>query len=191
MQKYLIDLAKETVSNPRGAARRVVGLNLPAQILWLGFALAVSASSVLAWLTFAAAPEATSGPFQGANTSPLFISIVQAVSLLLLAAGMSFGGRIFGGAGRFNEALALTVWLELILIALQLLQLLMVLTFPLFSVLLGFAGMVLFLWVLTNFVAELHGFTHLGKVFGGILLAFVLMGVVMLTLIGAPVPVGT
>jgi hypothetical protein len=38
-----------------------------------------------------------------------------------------------------------------------------------------FGGLVLFFWLLTNFVAELHGFASLAKTFFGILVALAVL----------------
>jgi Na+/H+-dicarboxylate symporter len=53
------------------------------------------------------------------------------------------------------------------------------------------AGFVIFLWLLTNFIAELHGFRSLLAVFGGIIFGMVLLAfglaVVLLLLTGGAV----
>ncbi|NJR43059.1 MAG: hypothetical protein HC767_10775 [Akkermansiaceae bacterium] len=69
-----------------------------------------------------------------------------------------------------NDALLVVVWLQVLMLGLQLLQVLLLLISPVLAAVVGLAGIVLFLWLLTNFVAELHGFQSLLAVFGAIVL---------------------
>jgi len=184
MNDFLRDLVRETLQNPRAAARRLIGLQLDPASVWAAFGAVVALSAGLGWLSIAATPVATAGVVPAAEVTPLSIAGVQAGSLLTLAILASFGGRIFGGQGTFLEALTLAVWLEFLLILLQIVQLLVMVIFPFSSVLIGLLGMVVFLWLLTNFVAELHGFQSLGKTFLGVILGFFLAGMVAMMILG-------
>ncbi|NCM97616.1 MAG: YIP1 family protein, partial [Rhodobacterales bacterium] len=77
--------------------------------------------------------------------------------------------------GRFDEALILVVWLQFVLLGLQAVQLVAYAVAPLLADLIGLATVALFFWLLTNFVAELHGFKSLGLVFVGVLATLVVM----------------
>jgi hypothetical protein len=97
-----------------------------------------------------------------------------------------------GGRGSFADTLIVMVWLQTIMLAVQLAQLVVQILLPPASGLVSLAGLGVFLWLLTNFVAELHRFRSLPAVFGGIvvggiLLAF-LLAVLLLLLVGTPVP---
>ena len=184
MNDFLRDLLAETLRNPRAAARRLIDLGLAPPAIWSGFGAAVAASAVLAWLSMAATPVATGGVLAGPVVTPLGLAGIQAASILFLAGLVTIGGRAFGGRGQFFGALTLAVWLEFVLILLQLVQLVVMVVFPFFSVLVGFAGMVLFLWLLTNFTAELHGFRSLPAVFFGIVAGFLLTGIAVVTAFG-------
>lgn len=189
MRLYLVNLVEMTMREPRAAARRILDLRLERQVIWLGFALVVSVSAALAWLTVAAMPEGGQAFMIDPSSSPMSLVLLQGGTLLLMSGAMSAGGQIFGGTGNFLDALTLAVWIELMLAGLQGVQLFLLLVAPPFSALLGIAGILAFFWVLTHFVAELHGFTHRGKVLAGIVGGFFLVGIVLLTVIGAPVPV--
>lgn len=184
MIDLLRDLVAQTLRDPRGAARRLIGSGLAGTAVLTGFGIVVTTSAVLAWLTMATVPAVTGDVVAGPQGAPLGIAVMQAVSILILAGVATVGGRAFGGRGRFPEALLLAVWLEFILILLQVAQLVLMLVFPFFSVLFGFVGMVLFLWLLTNFVAELHGFSSLPRVFFGIVAAFLVVAILALLLLG-------
>ena len=56
--------------------------------------------------------------------------------------------------------------------------------------LLEIASVVIFLWLLTNFVAELHGFQSVWKVLAGVLLTFVVMVIVLTVLLMPFFPAG-
>ena len=62
------------------------------------------------------------------------------------------------------------VWLQLLMLALQVLQLIATLVAPPFAGIIGLAGFALFLWLMTAFIAELHGFRSRGRVFLGLVL---------------------
>jgi hypothetical protein len=185
MIDFLRDLLRETLKTPRAAARRLIDSGLAGSVAWTGYGIVVTASAVLAWLSMSATPVATGGVVEGPGMTPLGVALVQAISILLLGGVATVGGRVFGGTGRFPEALLLAVWLEFILILLQVVQLVVMIVFPFSSVLIGILGMVLFLWLLTNFVAELHGFSSLPRVFFGIVAGFVIVGFVLVSVAGS------
>lgn len=158
-------LLRETLSQPRAAARRVLALNLPMQSRWQALALVIVLSVLFGQVSIAL----MGGAGAGFMASPLLSGVVQGGLLLATVFAVHFVGRAFGGRGSFADALVLTAWLQFIMVVVQVLQLLTMVVLPPFAPLLGIIGMVLFLWLLTNFVAELHGFASHGKVFAAIL----------------------
>ena len=115
------------------------------------------------------------------------MGLVQGALLFLMAHAVTLVGRMFGGTGRFDEALALIVWLQFIFLCVQILQLVAVLVIPPMAGLITMLAVGLFFWLLVNFIATLHGFTSLGMVFvmtilSGFTILFVLS--LILTLLG-------
>ena len=109
---------------------------------------------------------------------------------MLMALALIMGiGRAMGGRGRLADALALVAWLEAVLILIQIVQILFLLISPQIAVLIGLFSFAVFMWVLANFIAELHGVTSALKVLGMILLTFLLVSFV-LALLGAGLPAG-
>jgi hypothetical protein len=99
-----------------------------------------------------------------------------------------------GGTGTFPDALILMVWLQFILLCVQLVQVLAGVMLPVLADLIGLAGLGLLLWLLTNFVAELHGFRSLIAVFAGLVagaFAFTFVAAFLLTLVLGSPPAGT
>ena len=93
-------------------------------------------------------------------------------------------GRAFGGVGSLADAFLVVIWLQLIMLFVQLAQLLALILAPPLAGLLGLAGFVLFLWLLVNFIAELHGFRSLGAILAAVVVTFFLAAFVVAILLG-------
>lgn len=184
----LLRMARDTVSNPREGAETVLALGLPKQALWLAFALVVVLSMLLGDLLYLLADLPRDGAMTGPlGASPLVMGLMQGAFLFLMAHAVTHVGRLFGGTGRFDEALALIVWLQFIFLCVQVLQLAAVLVIPPMAGLITMLAVGLFFWLLVNFIATLHGFTSLGMVLvmtilSGFTILFVLS--LILTLLG-------
>lgn len=184
----LLRMARDTVSNPREGAETVLSLGLPRQALWLAFALVVVLSMLLGDLLYMLADLPQDGAMTGPlGASPLVMGLMQGAFLFLMAHAVTHVGHLFGGTGRFDEALALIVWLQFIFLCVQVLQLAAVLVIPPMAGLITMLAVGLFFWLLVNFIATLHGFTSLGMVFvmtilSGFTILFVLS--LILTLLG-------
>lgn len=160
----LISHAWETVRNPRDGARMVVDQNVPGPLLWQMLAVVVALSVVLGQgaLMLVSGPEDLAGPLV---LNPAIMAGLQLAVLVVTVYAIHWIGRSMGGTGSFEGALALTVWLQFIMICLQVVQVVAMLIAQPLADIIGIAGLVLFLWLLTNFVAVLHGFQSLGLVF--------------------------
>jgi hypothetical protein len=162
----LLRMARDTVSNPREGAETILSLGLPRQALWLAFALVVVLSMILGDLIYLVADVPADGTMTGPmSASPLVMGGLQAAFLFIMVHAITRIGALFGGTGRFDEALALVVWLQFIFLCVQVIQLLAVLVMPPLAGMITLLAMGLFLWLLVNFIATLHGFTSLGMVF--------------------------
>jgi hypothetical protein len=185
----LVAMAWRTVKNPREGATEVLSLGVPREALWLALALVVTISILLAQAT---SLLVTGEAGAGMPVGPLAMGFVQLLLLVLMVFSIFWIGRSFGGSGSFEETILLVIWLQFIMVCLQVVQTVALVILPVFSGLIGIGALVLFLWLLTNFVTVLHGFASLGKVFIMILvsafgIAFGLS--IILTLIGVTVPV--
>ncbi|MFA7433996.1 MAG: Yip1 family protein [Gemmobacter sp.] len=186
-------LVRQTVTDPRAGARQLMTLGLPVQARWTGLILVAVISALLFYAGLPpsaierAAEQEIAVPL--VFRSPFVTAGVQTAVMVVMAFAVWWVGMRFGGRGRFEDGLLLVVWLQFVLVCVQLVQLLAAVLVPPLAGLIGLAALVLFLWLLTNFVAELHGFDSLGKVFFGIMLtAFAIafgLAVVM-SFIGAP-----
>lgn len=64
------------------------------------------------------------------SRQPLVLAGMQLVAIVLGAGLMAGVGRMFGGHGRFEDALLLTVWIEVMLLVVQLAQIVLSLALP-------------------------------------------------------------
>ena len=193
MQFTLRDLvahAIETVRNPQGGARLIMAQNVPTQYLWQMLAVVVALSVVLGQgaMLLLADPGDLAGPLM---IMPGVMAALQLAVLIVTVHAISFVGRSMGGTGSFEDALALMVWLQFIMICLQVIQVGAMLIAQPVADMIGLAGLVLFLWLLTNFIAVLHGFKSLGLVFVMILasaLGMIFLLSLALSLLGIAAP---
>jgi hypothetical protein len=180
-----------TLADPNRAAREIMALGLPDSARWLGLAL-VSVLAVLVMnLTMMVAPEADPHPMIVALRHPLTGVVVQAGSILLLAAAVAFVGGLFGGRGGFADALTLMLWLEFLMVLAGALQIAVVLTVPALAFLVSALVIFEFVWILVHFVVTLHGFTRRFMVLLGMIASFVVLALLLglvLTVLGIAPP---
>lgn len=187
----LVRLAVRTVREPRPVFTELRALYLPREALWQALIAVVAVSVILAELVNMVLAAALGGPAGQPILSPLAFAGIQLGILLLSVALIDRVGRMMGGRGDLDGAILAVVWLQFVMVCLQIVQSVLLLLFPFGAALVVILGIAIFLYLLTAFVAELHGFDSTGRVFAMIL--FVLMGVALglsfvLTLAGVTVP---
>lgn len=162
----LLRLARDTVSNPREGASTVLSFAPPRPALWLMFALVIVLSLMTGEIVALLTGPPPEGPLTNADTrSPLALGLVQAGLFFVMIHAVHRVGTWFGGSGRFEEAMLLIVWLQFILLCVQVVQIVALILIPPVAGLIFILAIGLFLWLLVNFIAVLHGFTSLGMVF--------------------------
>lgn len=179
----LLSLARFTVQNPREGARRVMQANLPVAARWAALALMAVASAMLAHLAFALMPAQVRQAMDGAMSSPFSSAMLQGTLMLVSVFAIHYIGRFFRGTGRFEDALILMVWLQFILLILQVVQIVVQVLLPPAAVLVGYVSVGLFLWLLSNFVAELHGFRSVVKTLLSVIVILILIGFLLAMLL--------
>jgi hypothetical protein len=184
------DLLRATISNPRAAAARLKALDLPVQTGWTAMLLVSVASAFLGFIGFMASPAQGDPGVAAMFGSPLRTALIQ-FSVLALTGFLAYWvGRRFGGTGTLAQALVLVAWVQVPPIALQIVQLVVMVLAPGLAPLIGIVGFALYAVLLTLFVAELHGFRSGVAVFFGILVVGFLVALVaaflFAILIGVP-----
>lgn len=175
----LIALAQLTLQDPRQATRALLSEGVPMPARTGGLMLVAVLSAVLASLQLGMTDQPLD-PFSGYMlASPFRAAVFQWLFLALSVLLIHRVGRAFGGQGSFADALLVVVWLQLLTLALQLLQLVATLVAPSLAGIIGLGGFVMFVWLMTSFIAELHGFASRGLVFIGMVLTALATGLII------------
>lgn len=182
--KGLAGLLAETMQAPRSAARRLLGLSLSLAERWQALALVVILSVILTQATVLLAPADEAAVMSQMLGSPLRSGIVQAIVLVAMVFAAHFVGRLMGGVGEFSGALLVIAWLEFVMVCLQVVQMVASLAVPFLAPVIGLFGLLLFFWLLTQFLLVLHGFRSPVKVFIMILITLFGMAFVVALLLG-------
>ncbi|WP_372802869.1 YIP1 family protein [Paracoccus seriniphilus] len=175
-----------TFRNPEAAARMLMGAGLPMQVRWMGLFLAVALSAILAWLSSQMFPLPDGEVMVLSLTAqPLVMAVMQLCAIVLAAGLMAAVGRLCGGHGNFADALLLTVWIEVVLLVVQVVQVVASVILPPFAGILGIMAIALFLWLTVHFTKALHGFRSSPKVFLGLVATAFLAGFALSVLAAA------
>lgn len=170
MLDRVFQMIRQTVTDPKEGAETVLALGLPRGTLWLGMGLVVVLTVIMYRAGLMIAPR-TPGVTPQLPDSPFMLAIMIWGLLALSAYCLYFIGRAFGGTGKFEEALSLVIWLQVVLLAFQVIQLLLMTVSPVLAVFLGAAVFLLSIWIFVNFISVLHGFRSLAMVFVGLLIS--------------------
>lgn len=159
---------RDTIRAPQEAAQAILALNLPRNVLWLGLALVITLSTLLASAVLLMVPM----PEAGAGVPmPIVMGIVQAVFLVLVSLGIAVIGARFGGKGDFDGALALMVWLQAVFLVVQAFQIAAIaIGLSVLADIVSLASIPLFFWLMAQFVTVLHGFSSVWKTFWAIIM---------------------
>ena len=179
----LLRMAKATLTYPREGARHIMGMALPRGILMQFYLLELvfSAMSSIIFLSLAPMPDGMAIP---AETAVIYTAFEGMVGLII-AFGAFRIGQAFGGYGSFEQAFALVIWAQFILLCFSVLQLVALFVLPPLTDVISIAALALFFWLMVNFVAELHGFTSLGLVFAGIIVSLLGLAILLSILFSA------
>lgn len=165
-------LVGATLRSPRDAALAILGANYPIATRWALAVLVVALSGILSWVTAAMFPlpvEAEASPYLWIVQQPLLVSALQLGALVLSAGLMSAIGRLFGGQGSFEDALILLVWVEAMLLLIQLARVVILPIMPGLAGILGVAAAGMFFYLTVQFTKVLHGFHSGWKVLLGMI----------------------
>lgn len=175
---YLFGMALQTVPEPRKVARDVFAFSASRRALWLILALVLVAMAFLAVISSILFPV-DPAPAGLLFANPVVTGGVQAVSAWLMVYAIFWIGGALGGTGGFNQALLTVIWLHFVLLILQLGVIVLGLFAPGMALVLTVMSIAMTFWLLSHFVAEMHGFASAGAVFVGILMVLMVVAVVL------------
>ncbi|MFO1210013.1 MAG: YIP1 family protein [Amaricoccus sp.] len=165
-------LVLDTLLHPRAAARQVLALSFsPGQLVEAAIVV-TCVGMILGYAAVATSPDAIE-----ISVPVLDYPLLGAVAQLAIMAVMAFLtvriGRLFGGRGNLNGAIALVIWLNAMMVLIQVVQLVALAIVPPVAAVIAIATLIWIFWAYANFVAELHGFGN----------SFIVLGAVVLTAI--------
>lgn len=178
-------LARDTVVRPSEALPRIMALAPPAPTRWMAAVVVVALSSILAWIASILFPVPVDTPWSPLTRSPLTMAVVQLAIMGVVSGLVSGVGRMFGGQGSFADALWMMIWIDAMMLGIQVVQVVLMLIFPLTAEVLGLVAVGLFFWLLIALTKELHGFAHVGLVGIGVVGTLILTGIFLSVLMGA------
>ncbi|MBN2761045.1 MAG: YIP1 family protein [Rhodobacteraceae bacterium] len=169
----VLALIRATLTAPRDTAARLVAMNPPDDARWLGFVIVVVLSVLVGQASILLLGE------DGFGGSMIFMAVFQTMILLGLVVAVQGIGRLAGGKGTFPDALLLLAWLQFVMIAVQVAQLLVLLIVPPLFGLVTLVALAIFMWLLVNFTMALHGFTSVLRVVVVTIFAFFALAMIM------------
>ena len=169
----LLKTLRLSLLRPKDGLRVVLNWQLSLLESALALALMAVLSAGLISLVIGPLPPGMDPVSAAMLSNPVYLAIVQLVGLAMISLFLHLLGRVVGGRGSFPQAVAMMAWLEALLILISVVQSAALLLLPPLGLLLVPAGMMLSVWLITNFVAELHGFPSLLLTLLGVVAAFV------------------
>jgi len=167
----ILAMVWRSITNPREGAEEVLSLGVPAAAIGPFLLLTVVLSAILGQLSTFLVIGTMEVAGAGLLAMPVVTGVLQLLVLVASILAIHYIGRGFGGTGSMTETALLMGWLQFIMVCVQAVQLLLAILAPPFANIVGIAALVLFMWLLTNFVAVLHSFRSLGQVFVMILVS--------------------
>ncbi|KEP71769.1 hypothetical protein FGG78_06725 [Thioclava sp. BHET1] len=168
----LRDMLARSFSDPQSVARDILALNLPMGARFLAMMIVVILTALLGTLAQIVFTQITKVDM-GEITSPIAVVGLQAALILYGAAVLSFIGQRFGGTGRFSDAVVLISWIEFVLMIGQMIQVLLMVFFPISATIMSVLLIGLLFFLLVQFTMVLHGFENPFAVAVGVLLGFI------------------
>lgn len=182
--RSILNLTLFSVQSPRAAARTLIAMQLPDGARWMLFVLSVIGSALASHIGFRFLPPDAQVLWADAMSRPILGAVMQTAFWLLAAIALQGLGRWGDRQGSFADTLLLLSWWQVLFFCLQTAQILALLILPPVGEWMGLVGLILLLWLLTQFMLELHGFHHFWRVFPGVIAALLLAGLVLIVMLG-------
>ncbi|OOY05013.1 YIP1 family protein [Thioclava sp. F28-4] len=171
MQPDLKEWLIRSFTDPKSVARDLIGLNLNANARLMAMVLVVVMTAILGTLAQLVFSFITKVDI-GTVTPPLTVVGLQGALLVYGAFAMSFVGQRFGGHGKFPDALLLLTWIEFVLMIGQMIQVVLMVFFPISATLMSVLLVALMFYLLVQFTMVLHGFENPVATGFGVILTF-------------------
>lgn len=172
----LASLMQLTLQDPTRAARELLAEGVPLSARTAGLLLVAVLSALLVSLQVGDGTQAPDPITAFMLGSPFRTAVLQWGFLALSVLLIHRVGRAFGGRGSLPDALLIVVWLQALMLGFQVAQLVVAPILPALAGLIALVSFVVYFWLLTHFIAELHGFASRGLVFLGMVVTGIAAG---------------
>ncbi|MBR9764273.1 MAG: YIP1 family protein [Rhodobacteraceae bacterium] len=179
MMRDWLDLARESVLNPRLGAARLMLMPLPDAALPLTLALLAVLNGIVYGLILS--PVVV--------LSPVLLALISGAIIWLSAWLLTLVGARLGGHGQFPALLRMVLWLQAIRLVAQVALVLLSALVPPLAPMVGMAAGVWGLYMMVCFVTEAHGFPTRWKAVAALAAVFVLtlvLASLLVAMIGEP-----
>lgn len=168
-------LVTDSLMRPRAAARRVMALAVAPETLVEAAVAVTCIGMLLAFVASTLTPGGVDTVTAALIRNPLMGAALQLGVMALIVVLTVRIGRAFGGTGSLWDALALIVWLNVVMVLIQIVQLVALVMLPPLAAVLAIMTLFWLLWAFANFVTELHDFENPLVVLGASMLAMVVL----------------
>lgn len=155
----IVDLIGVSVRDPDAAVAALQGMGIGPRESWRAIFLAASVGAILSWLVMRTLPGAEAG-LDRLTLQPIVMALLQVGAAALFAALVYRVGRMFGGTGRFDDALLVTAWLEIAMLFVQVPQILFSMAVPAVGGILSMLSFALYFVLAVQLIRAVHGFRN-------------------------------
>lgn len=164
-----IKLTANTLLEPKKCLRIVLNIVITMPQLIQATVLAIVLSMIMPLITFMLQPTDAQDAMAGFAAKPISVFIIQLLVLGGSAFLITIIGRFFGGHGTFKECLTAMIWLQVVMILIQVVQFFIGFISSELSVLIFLISVGIMLYLIVHFISELHGFTRIMSVLFGVI----------------------
>lgn len=182
---HVLDLLLQTLFRPRDAARRLLDLRLPYDLLWMALALMAILNSIVYSLSIqlSPSPDGSAALMPQAFQGPILFAALLFGALALTVIALYYVGQGLGGAATLSDILVLMTWLQVLRLLVQAAVLILALGVPTLAALVVIASAIWGVYILISFIDAAHRFDNRFKAAGVIVLSFVAMAIGLSTLL--------
>lgn len=158
----MIGLIVDTIRSPLATFQNLRAMPWTMSERWSLVLVTAALAAILSWLGAQLLPASAEagGVIARLAATPLAMAGVQVGSAVLGAYLLSEVGRVFGGTGRFPDALLAVGWIEAVMIVLQLLQLVLTVVLPPLGALVGIGTLLLAGYLIVAMTMAVHAFRN-------------------------------
>ncbi|MGB0960361.1 MAG: YIP1 family protein [Halocynthiibacter sp.] len=157
----IIDLVKQTLTQPQDAARRILGLGLPRETVLQLLGVTVGIRVIIQMLVIAGLRR-TSDPdmqkiieqfLEFPNAGPIVLALIMFVTALVFTALIQQFGNMLGGKGDYWGLLALSTWVDLLMVLAIIVGVILTVLMPPIGALFQLAAVITMIVVLINVIS--------------------------------------